>query len=146
MSLTFLLIYILNPDKEPLPWRGYCTLPQHSGAPPPLSLSTTAFLKTPISTNFTLPPFPPPDFDSLAPAGVFVGVFSMDTAVERRMLVRSTWANHVRSREGAGEGDGGVGTSRTVVRFILGQPRKDWERRVRLEMDSESASALCTPS
>ncbi len=54
------------------------------------------------------------------------------------MLVRSTWARHVRSREGAGKGDGGVGTSRTVVRFILGQPRKDWERRVKLEMESKS--------
>ncbi|KAJ8454975.1 hypothetical protein ONZ51_g12714 [Trametes cubensis] len=52
------------------------------------------------------------------------------------MLVRSTWANHVRSREGAGVGDGGLGTSRTVVRFILGQPRKDWERRVKLEMET----------
>ncbi|KAI0375052.1 hypothetical protein BV20DRAFT_934269 [Pilatotrama ljubarskyi] len=136
VSLTFLLIYILNPDKDPLPWRGYCTLPQYSGGPPSLSLSPTALLQTPLPTNLTPPAFPPPDLDSLAPAGVFIGVFSMDTAVERRMYVRSTWANHVRSREGAGAGDGGVGTSRTVVRFILGQPRKDWERRVQLEMDT----------
>ncbi|OSD03388.1 glycosyltransferase family 31 protein [Trametes coccinea BRFM310] len=136
VSLTFLLIYILNPDKEPLPWRGYCTLPQHSGRPPSLSLSPTALLQTPLPTNLTPSIFPPPDFDTLAPAGVFIGVFSMDTAVERRMLVRSTWANHVRSREGAGNGDGGIGTSRTVVRFILGQPRKDWERRVKLEMEA----------
>ena len=60
----------------------------------------------------------------------------MDSSVERRMLIRSTWAKHVRSREGAGEGDGGVATSRTVVRFILGKPQKDWERRVRLEAES----------
>ncbi|KAI8995675.1 hypothetical protein BD414DRAFT_249332 [Trametes punicea] len=136
VSLTFLLIYILNPDKEPLPWRAYCTLPQHSGGPPSLSLSPTALLQTPLPTNLTPSVFPPPDLDEMAPAGVFVGVFSMDTAVERRMLVRSTWANHVRSREGAGSGDGGIGTSRTVVRFILGQPRKDWERRVKLEMET----------
>jgi len=64
-----------------------------------------------------------------------VGVFSMDSAFERRMLVRTTWASHPRSRDGAGDGDGGAGTSRTVVRFILGQPRKAWERRVRLEME-----------
>ncbi len=137
MSLTFLLIYILNPDKDPLPWRGYCTLPQYSGGPPPLLTSTTSWLQTPIQTNFTVPPFPPPEFDTLAPAGVFVGVFTIDTAVERRMYVRSTWAQHVRSREGAGDGDGGVGTSRTIVRFIMGQPRKEWERQVQLEMDSE---------
>jgi hypothetical protein len=61
----------------------------------------------------------------------------MDSAFERRMLVRTTWASHPRSRDGAGEGDGGRGTSRTVVRFVLGQPRKDWERRIKLEMESE---------
>ncbi|RDX55809.1 hypothetical protein OH76DRAFT_1396153 [Lentinus brumalis] len=136
VSLTFLLIYILNPDKEPLPWRGYCTLPQHSAGPPSLSLSPTALLQTPIPTNITAPSFPPPDFDTLAPAGVFVGVFSMDTSVERRMLVRSTWAKHVRSREGASAGDDGAATSRTIVRFILGQPNKEWERRVKLEMET----------
>ncbi|RPD62891.1 hypothetical protein L227DRAFT_572759 [Lentinus tigrinus ALCF2SS1-6] len=136
VSLTFLLIYILNPDKEPLPWRGYCTLPQHSGGPPSVSLSPTALLQTPLPTNITYPSFPPPDFDTLAPAGVFIGVFSMDTSVERRMLVRSTWARHMRSREGAATGDDGVATSRTIVRFILGQPSKDWERRVKLEMET----------
>ena len=149
MSLTFLLIYILNPDKEALPWRGYCTLPQHSSGPPTVSLSPTALLQTPKPVNLSIPTFPPPGFDSLAPAGVFVGVFSMDTSVERRMLVRSTWASHVRSREGAGDGDGGVGTSRTIVRFILGQPRKDWERRVKLEMESKSRApfnALLSPA
>ncbi|KAF8898771.1 hypothetical protein BD779DRAFT_1485462 [Infundibulicybe gibba] len=66
--LTLLLIYILNPDKEPLPWKAYCT---------------------------------------------------------RRMIVRTTWAGHQRSRDGAGEGDGGLGTSRSI----------DMERRVKLEME-----------
>lgn len=51
------------------------------------------------------------------------------------MLIRSTWASHPRSRNGAGHGDGGAGTSRTIVRFIMGQPRKTWERRVRVEME-----------
>jgi len=67
---------------------------------------------------------------------VFVGVFSIDSAFERRMLVRTTWASHARSRGGAGAGDDGVGTSRTVVRFVMGQPRKDWERRIKLEMEA----------
>ncbi|KAI0076076.1 hypothetical protein K474DRAFT_1307155 [Panus rudis PR-1116 ss-1] len=136
VSLTFLLIYILNPDKEPLPWRGYCTIPSLSTSPPLPSLPPTASFPHFPSQNFTPPSFPPDDLDSLSPAGVFVGVFSIDTGIERRMLVRSTWASHVRSREGAGEGDGGIGTSRTVVRFILGQPRKDWERRIKLEMET----------
>ncbi len=51
------------------------------------------------------------------------------------MLIRSTWATHPRSRNGAGHGDAGDGTSRTIVRFIMGQPRKTWERRIRLEME-----------
>lgn len=91
------------------------------------------------SISSLLPPsFPPSYLDDLAPAGIFVGVFSMDSAVERRMLVRSTWASHMRSRNGAGPGDNGVGTSRTIVRFVLGKPRKHWERRVQLEAESMS--------
>ncbi|KZT65592.1 glycosyltransferase family 31 protein [Daedalea quercina L-15889] len=135
VSLTFLIIYILNPDKEPLPWRGYCAIPQYSTRPPSLELPTTAQFPDALPKNFTPLAFPPPDLDDYSPAGVFVGVFSMDNAVERRMLIRSSWANHQRSRDGAGEGDGGVGTSRTVVRFILGEPRSEWKRRIRLEMD-----------
>lgn len=52
----------------------------------------------------------------------------MDAAVERRMLVRTSWASHVRSRGMDGA------TDRTVVRFVLGKPRPEWERRVALEM------------
>jgi hypothetical protein len=107
--VTLSLMYILNPDKDPLPWRAYCS-------------ATT--------------PFPPSDLDALPPAGVLVGVFSVDSGYERRSLVRTTWANHLRSRNGAGDGDGGMGTSRTIVRFVMGEPRKDWERRIQLEMES----------
>ncbi|KAF8642320.1 hypothetical protein AX16_009590 [Volvariella volvacea WC 439] len=135
--LTLLLMYILNPDKEPLPWRAYCSVPGASYSLdqlPQLSASPSHFLHPDNARTF-LPSFPPSNLDTLSPAGVFVGVFSIDSAVERRMLVRTTWASHPRSRNGAGEGDGGQGTSRTVVRFILGQPRKDWERRIKLEME-----------
>ncbi|TFY54966.1 hypothetical protein EVJ58_g8544, partial [Rhodofomes roseus] len=58
VSLTFLIIYILNPDKEPLPWRGYCTIPQLSTSPPSLTLPTTAQFPHPLPENFTLPTFP----------------------------------------------------------------------------------------
>ncbi|KAH9950373.1 hypothetical protein B0H21DRAFT_868651 [Amylocystis lapponica] len=122
VSLTFLLIYILNPDKEPLPWRGYCTIPRFAADPPSLFLPPTASFPYPL----------PDDFE---PQGVLLGVFSVDNAVERRMLVRSTWASHNRSRNGAGAGDDGVGTSRTVVRFILGQPSQEWTRRIQLEAE-----------
>jgi hypothetical protein len=50
------------------------------------------------------------------------------------MLIRTTWASHARSRDGAGHGDGGRGTSRTIVRFIMGTPRAEWERRIKAEM------------
>ncbi|KAF9787168.1 glycosyltransferase family 31 protein [Thelephora terrestris] len=138
-SLTLLLMHILNPDKEPLPWRYYCSVPSTSTAPPSLYPSTSylSHIKTLRNAATNPPPdFPPPDFDSIPPVGVFVGVFSLDSSFERRQLIRSTWAGHERSRDGAGEGDGGLGTSRTIVRFILGQPSKEWERRVMLEMDT----------
>lgn len=60
----------------------------------------------------------------------------MDSALERRMLIRNFWASHERSRNGAGTRDDGVGTSRTVVRFILGKPTSTWEKRIQLETES----------
>lgn len=137
-SLTFLLMHILNPDKEPLPWRYYCSVPSTSTAPPSLYPSTSylSHIKTLRNAATNPPVFPPSDLDSIPPVGVFVGVFSLDSSFERRQLIRSTWAGHKRSRYGAGEGDGGLGTSRTIVRFILGQPSKDWERRIMLEMET----------
>ncbi|KAH9081631.1 glycosyltransferase family 31 protein [Lactarius deliciosus] len=120
LSITFLLIHLLNPDKEPLPWRAYCTVPEASTDPPPLNAHPTFLNISTIASSPPMPPFPPENFDSLPPAGVLVG---------RRMLIRSSWASHPRSRNGSGDGDG------RFVRFIMGQPRKTWERRVRVEME-----------
>ncbi|KAJ2920307.1 hypothetical protein MD484_g246, partial [Candolleomyces efflorescens] len=131
--ITLLLIYILNPDKESLPWRAYCSIPSLVQPPQPYFPSQRTFPE--LEYGQMIPAFPPPNLDDLPPAGLFVGVFSIDSAFERRMLVRTTWASHPRSRDGAVGGDEGRGTSRTVVRFILGLPRKDWERRVKLEME-----------
>ncbi|EIN13776.1 hypothetical protein PUNSTDRAFT_129444 [Punctularia strigosozonata HHB-11173 SS5] len=135
VSVTLLLMHILNPDKEPLPWRAYCSVPSPYSSPhyPHIPSAPSAL---PHTASLYAVPFPPPNLETFAPVGLFVGIFSMDSYFERRMLIRTTWANHPRSREGAGEGDGGRGTSRTIVRFILGQPRKgDWERRIKLEME-----------
>ncbi|KAG9121161.1 hypothetical protein FRC07_002998 [Ceratobasidium sp. 392] len=115
LVVTLLLMHILNPDKYMLPWRSYCSL---APAFPPKPSSSSAFQ---------------PLLESLPPAGIFVGVMSMDSAFERRQLIRSTWASHERSRGGAAGENGLNNTSRTVVRFILGQPRQDWERRIKLE-------------
>lgn len=133
--LTLLLIYILNPDKEPLPWRAYCAIPSFPASYNAFPSSDPYVDQSSVKTS----PFPPTNLDTLSPAGVLVGVFSVDSEFERRMLVRTTWASHPRSRDGAGgpdDGDDGVGTSRTIVRFVLGQPRKDWERRIKLELES----------
>lgn len=100
-------MYLLNPDKAPLPWRSYCA---------------------------TEPPFPADELTKYPPVGVFVGVMSTDTAVERRMLIRSTWAQHARSRGSDGS------TDRTIVRFILGIPQSDWTRRIQLEAECKSTS------
>jgi len=142
LSITFLLVHLLNPDKEPLPWRAYCTTPETSTRAPPLNAHPTFLNISMVESAPPMPPFPPSNFESLPPAGVFVGVFSMDSSSERRMLIRSTWASHPRSRNGAGHGDGGAGSSRTIVRFIMGQPRKTWERRVRVEMEGACLRCL----
>ncbi|KAF9237335.1 glycosyltransferase family 31 protein [Melanogaster broomeanus] len=134
ISLTLLLMYILNPDKEPLPWQAYCTIPQTTYRPPSHRTPLPYPYLNPLPEEFP-PNFPPDNLDSIPPAGLFLGVFSTDSALERRMLIRTTWATHPRSRNGAGAGDDGRGTSRTVVRFIMGQPRKGWERRIQTEIE-----------
>ncbi|KZS96018.1 hypothetical protein SISNIDRAFT_407753 [Sistotremastrum niveocremeum HHB9708] len=134
IALTVILIHTLNPDKEPLPWRAYCSMPPPPRSPPSLSAPTVDTFD--FDSSYIPPPFPPVGLDSRPPAGILLGVFTTDHAVERRMLIRSTWARHVRSRNGAGAGDDGRGTSRTIIKFILGRPRSKWERRVQLEMET----------
>ncbi|EIW86749.1 glycosyltransferase family 31 protein [Coniophora puteana RWD-64-598 SS2] len=134
LSLGLSLKYLLNPDKEPLPWRAYCAIPPTNTVPPAFRRASSFPYLDPIP-NVVPEPFPPDDLDTLPPAGVLVGVFSMDSSFERRMLIRSTWASHPRSRNGAGQGDDGKGTSRTLVRFIMGQPRKNFERQIETEME-----------
>ncbi|KAI6047660.1 glycosyltransferase family 31 protein [Pisolithus marmoratus] len=134
ISLTLLLMYILNPDKEPLPWHAYCSIPPTTTLPPHFRQALPYPYINPLPKEIS-PSFPPDDLDTLPPAGIFVGVFSTDMSLERRMLIRTTWATHPRSRNGAGTGDNGRGTSQTIVRFILGQPRKGWERRIQTEME-----------
>ncbi|PWZ01348.1 hypothetical protein BCV70DRAFT_149276, partial [Testicularia cyperi] len=104
-SVTKLIVYILNPDKEPLPWRTYCQ---------------------------QQPAFPHAYADALAPVDVFVGVFSIDSAYERRHLIRSTYAVHTVPVDPVT----GTPTSNVQVKFIIGRPRKAHARRVALEMET----------
>lgn len=104
-SVTKLIIYILNPDKEPKPWHTFCQ---------------------------KQPAFPHAYCDALAPVDVFVGVFSIDSAYERRHLIRSTYATH----ELPLDPHTGMPTSNVQVKFIIGKPRRAHARRVALEMET----------
>ncbi|PWN38385.1 uncharacterized protein FA14DRAFT_118543 [Meira miltonrushii] len=66
-TVTMTIMYILNPDKEPLPWRTYCQQQM---------------------------PFPHQFADALAPVNVVVGVMTIDSKYERRNTIRSTYARH----------------------------------------------------
>lgn len=66
-SVTMLIIYILNPDKEPLPWRTFCQQQM---------------------------PFPHAYADALAPVNVMVGIMTVDSKYERRSIIRNTYAKH----------------------------------------------------
>ncbi|QRV73804.1 hypothetical protein RhiJN_01818 [Ceratobasidium sp. AG-Ba] len=99
-GLTFSIIYFINSFKTALPWRNYC-------------LETA--------------PFPPANYTTLPPVGVFLGVLTVAAGYERRMMIRETYAAHPASRIS--------GTERTVVRFIMGRPSKEYESAVALEMD-----------
>ncbi|KAH6917408.1 glycosyltransferase family 31 protein [Coprinopsis sp. MPI-PUGE-AT-0042] len=134
VSLVLYIKWLLNPDKERLPWRAYCSIPSLQQERPHPSHVIPFYPEVPAGEF--VPSFPPPHLEELPPVGVYIGVMTVDKAYERRMIIRSTWAQHARSRNGAGEGDGGRGTSRTLVRFILGQPRSGYERQIQLEMET----------
>ncbi|TIB87785.1 hypothetical protein E3Q19_03540 [Wallemia mellicola] len=73
LSLTKFLMWYLNPDKNPLPWRTYC--------------------------QDTLS-FPHELADSLAPVTILVGVMSIDRSAERRNVIRQTYARKASPRDG----------------------------------------------
>ncbi|CAO1616743.1 unnamed protein product [Sympodiomycopsis kandeliae] len=103
-STTLLIIWILNPDKEPKPWRTFCAQSE---------------------------PFPHQEADSLAPVDVFVGVMTTDARSERRSIIRATYATHTRPVDPIT----GLETSNVQLKFVMGRPRKAFERRVALEME-----------
>ncbi|OAV90570.1 hypothetical protein PTTG_06184 [Puccinia triticina 1-1 BBBD Race 1] len=105
VSLTIFLIHYLDTDKEPLPWRTYCQEQRE---------------------------FPHELADSLEPVNVFVGVFSVDSAYERRHLIRSTYARHSRPIDP----NTGQIAHNVQLKFILGRPRIQHVRRVALEMET----------
>lgn len=140
-TLTMSLKYILNPDKKALPWRRYCTADyptlyslQNLVNPDDLSSSATLQL-APLGPSNKAWPYPgmtQRPFDPsaqadipLAPVGVFLGVFTMDSGVLRRNLVRDSYGSHWRSRRN--------GTECVSVRFIMGTPRLEYVDAVERE-------------
>ncbi|KAK8846645.1 hypothetical protein IAR55_005732 [Kwoniella newhampshirensis] len=176
VTLTFALKHILNPDKEPLPWRQYCTsnyptlysLQDPSLPPPHINShvhSNPTFPHSPLHDSNTVPvnsfapntakpltlmpltpshpawPYHPhstPPYsaematdaleDALEPVGVLIGVFTTDEGVERRHMIRQSYASHWRSRT--------EGTEGVRIRFVMGRPRKKYEAAVKLEMEA----------
>ncbi|ORY25363.1 hypothetical protein BCR39DRAFT_544488 [Naematelia encephala] len=154
--ITLTIKHILNPDKEPLPWRRYCT----SEYPSLYSLQEPQINKYNFNTydqaNFasslnmflspldsTSPAWPygshsrPPysaeaattsDIDELEPVGVLVGVFTTDAGADRRHMIRQSYASHWRSRT--------EGTEGVRVRFVMGQPRAKYAKAIELEMEA----------
>ena len=146
MGLTMTLCYILNPDKAPLPWRQYCTSDyptlyslQETGVASDFSFGYSNPLElAPLTSEHAAWPYHPHseqpftaeanwDLSELAPVGVFVGVFTMDSSLERRNMIRQSYASHWRSRK--------EGTEGVRVRFVMGRPRKKFVQAVQLEME-----------
>ncbi|KDE02934.1 hypothetical protein MVLG_06558 [Microbotryum lychnidis-dioicae p1A1 Lamole] len=103
-SLTTFLVTILRGDREPLPYRQYIQEAR---------------------------PFPHDLCDSLKPVSVFVGIFSVSAAADRRNIIRQTSARLTKPIDPR---TGGPSTD-VQVKFILGRPPKKWAKRIALEME-----------
>ncbi|WVQ76649.1 hypothetical protein IAR50_006323 [Cryptococcus sp. DSM 104548] len=165
VTLTATLKHILNPDKEALPWRQYCTSsyptlyslqdpsqkpisvsPDHASHSHPIptnsfASSSTKLTLLPLTPSHPTWPYRPhasPPYSPetpqdeldllLAPVGVLLGVFTTDAGMERRQMIRQSYGSHWRSRR--------EGTEGVRVRFVMGRPRKRYEKAVQLEMEA----------
>lgn len=152
LGLTMTLIYILNPDKAALPWRQYC----HSDYPTLYSLQhpsssseydlfghSSALTLAPLTHEHSAWPYHPhkeqpysveskSDLAQLEPVGILLGVFTIDSGVERRHMIRQSYGSHWRSRK--------EGTEGVRLRFVMGRPRAKYAKAVELEMEGECNS------
>ncbi|BGP37841.1 hypothetical protein JCM10449v2_001763 [Rhodotorula kratochvilovae] len=103
-TLTTFLVNVLSSDREPPPWRQYCQEQR---------------------------PFPHDLADALKPVNVFVGVFSVDAAADRRNAIRLSYAKHSKPIDPRT----GKPAHNVQLKFILGRPRKKWAKRIALEME-----------
>jgi hypothetical protein len=138
------LKYILNPDKAALPWRQYCLADyptyyslQDPSQPNRISRNKHNLVVRPLTPEHPSWPYPdqttPLDYgpnatlEGVQPVGVFVGIFSMDSAYKRRDVIRHSYASHPKSRT-----DGTMGVR---LRFIMGRPRPQHYKALKDEMD-----------
>ncbi|OXG27857.1 hypothetical protein C367_02537 [Cryptococcus neoformans Ze90-1] len=143
ITLTFTIKHILNPDKEALPWRQYCTTTypslyslQYPSDQPhtkltlsPLSPDHPAWPYKPYTSPLWTADMPQADLDAaLEPVGVLIGVFTTDAGLERRHMIRQSYASHWRSRR--------EGTEGMRIKFVMGRPRKRYEKAIQLEMEA----------
>lgn len=103
-TLTTFLVNVLSSDREPPPWRQYCQEQR---------------------------PFPHDLADALKPVNVFVGVFSVDAAADRRNAIRLSYAKHSKPVDPRT----GKPAHNVQLKFILGRPRAKWAKRIALEME-----------
>ncbi|GAA6004897.1 uncharacterized protein JCM10292_002550 [Rhodotorula paludigena] len=103
-TLTTFLVNVLSSDREPPPWRQYCQEQRD---------------------------FPHALADSLKPVNVFVGVFSVDAAEQRRNAIRLSYGKHSKPIDPRT----GKPAHNVQLKFILGRPRKKWAKRIALEME-----------
>ncbi|GAA5989353.1 hypothetical protein JCM10908_001274 [Rhodotorula pacifica] len=103
-TLTTFLVNILSSDREPPPWRQYCQEQR---------------------------PFPHDLADSLKPVNVFVGVFSVDAAADRRNAIRLTFGKHSEPIDPRT----GRPAHNVQLKFVIGRPRPKWAKRIALEME-----------
>lgn len=69
--------------------------------------------------------------DSLAPVDVIMGVMTVDSKFDRRSVIRQTYAKHTRPIDPVT----GEPLANVQVKFVLGRPRKQFARRIALEME-----------
>lgn len=151
ITLTVTIKHILNPDKEPLPWRQYCTTsyPSLYSLQYPSDQPNTKLTLSPLTPDHPIWPYKPhtsplwtadmpqADLDAaLEPVSVLIGVFTTDAGLERRHMIRQSYASHWRSRR--------EGTEGVRIKFVMGKPRKRYEKAIQLEMEGESLSPCCS--
>ena len=155
MFLIASIKYVLDPDKEALPWRTYCSADHPSlyslqNIPPSSYTSSSTLFNFGTADQLSLQPLsrgelawpygaqqPPASFggvlqsdlSDLEPVGVFVGVFTFDAAVKRRNLIRMSYDSHPRSRTPNAEG--------VRLRFIMGRPSARYRKAIELEIEGE---------